>query len=146
MIPPFDAAGLLPPGVHCASWDELSDRFANNPWREMLMTGFKAALENLKRAGCLTVYLNGSFVTNKSVPNDYDACWEEAGVDPTVLDPVLLTFDPGRAAQKAKYMGELFPVSIVADTEGLSFLEFFQTDKSTGRPKGIVAINLGSIK
>ena len=110
------------------------------------MTGFKAALENLKRAGCRTVYLNGSFVTNKSVPNDYDACWEEAGVDPTVLDPVLLTFDPGRAAQKAKYMGELFPVSIVADTEGLSFLEFFQTDKSTGRPKGIVAINLGSIK
>ncbi len=146
MIPPFDAAGLLPPGVHCASWDQLSDRFANNAWREMLMTGFKAALENLKRAGCRTVYLNGSFVTNKSVPNDYDACWEEAGVDPTVLDPVLLTFDPGRAAQKAKYMGELFPVSIVADTEGLSFLEFFQTDKSTGRPKGIVAINLGSIK
>ena len=67
MIPPFDAAGLLPPGVHCASWDQLSDRFANNAWREMLMTGFKAALENLKRAGCRTVYLNGSFVTNKSV-------------------------------------------------------------------------------
>ena len=70
MIPPFDAAGLLSPGVHWASWDELSDRFANNPWRQMLMTGLGAALENLKNAGCRTVYIDGSFVTNKVVPND----------------------------------------------------------------------------
>ena len=73
------------------------------------MDGLRAALENLKRAGCRTVYVNGSFVTNKYVPNDYDACWEEAGVEPEALDPVLLTFDPGRVTQKAKYLGELFP-------------------------------------
>ena len=109
------------------------------------MIGLRAALENLKSAGCRTVYLNGSFVTSKSIPNDYDACWEEAGVDPTVLDPVLLTFDPGRAAQKARYLGELFPASIMADTDGLSFLEFFQTDRATGGPKGIVAIDLGGL-
>ena len=110
------------------------------------MIGFRAAIENLKDAGCGTVYLNGSFVTSKATPNDYDACWEEAGVDPTALDPVLLTFDAGRAAQKAKYLGELFPASIIADAEGLSFLEFFQTDKETGRPKGIVAIDLGGLR
>ena len=59
------------------------------------MTGLRAALENLKAAGCRTVYLNGSFVTSKDLPNDYDACWEEPGVDPEALDSVLLTFDPG---------------------------------------------------
>ena len=96
-------------------------------------------------AGCRTAYLNGSFVTSKESPNDYDACWEEAGVDPTVLDPVLLTFDPGRAMQKAKYMGELFPASVVADADGLSFFEFFQSDKDTGIPKGIIAIDLGDL-
>ncbi len=96
-------------------------------------------------AGCRTAYLNGSFVTSKESPNDYDACWEEAGVDPTVLDPVLLTFDPGRAMQKAKYMGELFPASVVADADGLSFFEFFQSDKDTGNPKGIIAIDLGDL-
>ena len=104
-----------------------------------------AALENLASAGCRVVYINGSFVTSKGFPNDYDACWEEAGVDPTVLDPVLLTFDPGRATQKAKYMGELFPASSIADSDGFSFREFFQTDKNTGRPKGIVAIDLGGL-
>ena len=106
------------------------------------MTGFRAAIENLKDAGCRTVYLDGSFVTSKTYPNDYDACWDEAGVDPTALDPVLLTFDAGRAVQKAKYRGELFPASVIADTDGPSFLEFFQTDKETGRPKGIITIDL----
>ena len=102
-------------------------------------------LENLKGAGGQTVYVDGSFVTSKEVPNDFDACWEEAGVDPTVLDPVLLTFDPGRFTQKAKYLGELFPASAVANGDGFSFLEFFQTDKESGRPKGIVAIHLGDL-
>ena len=109
------------------------------------MEGFRAAIENLRDAGCSVVYLDGSFVTSKPHPNDYDACWEEAGVDPTALDPVLLTFDAGRAAQKAKYLGEFFPASIIADVDGLSFLEFFQTDKEIGRPKGIIAIDLGGL-
>ena len=109
------------------------------------MRGLKAALENLSGADCRTAYVDGSFVTSKAIPNDYDACWEETGVDPVILDPVLLTFDPGRAAQKAKYMGELFPTSATADADGLSFLEFFQTDRETGRAKGIVAMDLGDL-
>lgn len=109
------------------------------------MSGLRAALENLKGAGCQTVHINGSFVTSKDLPNDYDACWEETGVDPAALDSVLLTFDPGRATQKAKYMGEPFPASIIADTDGLSFFEFFQTDRDTGRTKGIIAIDLGGL-
>jgi hypothetical protein len=145
MVPQFEADGLLPRGVHRASWDELVKRFGDNPWRLRLISGLRAALENLKTAGCRTVYVDGSFVTSKNMPNDYDACWEEAGVEPAVLDPVLLTFDPGRATQKAKYMGELFPASVAADTDGLSFLEFFQSDKDTGKPKGIIAIDLGGL-
>ncbi len=108
--------------------------------------GIRAAIENLKNAGCLTVYVDGSFVTAKEVPNDFDACWDETGVDPLALDPVLLIFDPGRATQKAKYLGELFPASAIADGDGFSFLEFFQTDKDTGRPKGIVTIDLEGLR
>ena len=145
MIPPFDADGLLPAGIHWSDWDEFSDRFGRTPWRRRLAAGLRAALENLAGADCSVVYINGSFVTSKDVPNDYDACWEEAGVDPTVLDPVLLTFDPGRVTQKAKYMGELFPASSIAGVDGFSFREFFQTDKNTGLPKGIVAIDLGGL-
>ena len=142
----FGIDGLLPPGIHWTNWEDFTRKFGGNPWRQKLLSGLRAALENLKEAGCLTVYINGSFVTDKVLPNDYDACWEEDGVDPEALDPVLLTFDPGRATQKAKYMGELFPASVIASSEGLSFLQFFQTDKNTGKPKGIVAIDLDGMK
>ena len=146
MIPSFDEIGLLPPGIHWASWDEIIERFGTSIWRLRLATGVRAAIENLKNAGCQTFYVDGSFVTAKEVPNDFDACWEEVGVDPLALDPVLLTFDPGRTTQKAKYLGELFPASVIASENGFSFLEFFQVDKETGRPKGIVAIDLGGLR
>lgn len=101
---------------------------------------------SLRDAGCKIVYVDGSFVTDKEIPGDFDACWEEAGVDPIILDPVLLTFANGRAEQKMKYMGELFPASSDAVGDGYSFLEFFQTDKISGGRKGIIAINLGELE
>ena len=60
-------------------------------------------------------------------------------------DPVLLIFDNRRAAQKAKYFGELFPADMLEGGSGLTFLNFFQRDKDTGRAKGILAVDLGSL-
>jgi hypothetical protein len=31
-------------------------------------------MEHLRAAGCRTIYINGSFVTDKLNPNDFDAC------------------------------------------------------------------------
>ena len=146
MIPKFDRNGLLPPGIHKASWGEFTQRYGGNGWRTLLLSGLKAAILNLKNAGCKMVYVDGSFVTNKEIPGDFDACWEEAGVDPIILDPVLLTFENGRAEQKAKYLGELFPASFIADDDGFFFPDFFQTDRDTGMPKGIIAIDLGELE
>ena len=146
MIPDFKPDGNLPPGVHWATWGEIFDRFGATQWRRDLLRGLRAALEALRIAGCQTVYLDGSFVSSKLVPGDFDACWEEAGMDFAVLDPVLLTFDADRAAQKAKFGGELFPASVSAGPGGSIFLEFFQSDKETGQPKGIIALDLGGLK
>ena len=145
MTPEFEHVGNLPPGVHWATWNELYDRFGTTGWRRQLLGGLRVALEELRNAGCLTAYVDGSFVSSKSEPGDFDACWEEAGVDLDRLDPVLLTFDDGRAAQKAKYKGELFPASAVAGLGEGVFLSFFQTDKDTGARKGIVALDLGGL-
>ena len=108
----------------------------------MLLDGLKVALENLKNAGCQVVYIDGSFVTEKLYPRDFDACWDEGGVGPTVLDPVLLRFEVGMVAQKEKYLGELYPARSIADGDGRTFLEFFQFESDTGIPKGILAIDL----
>ena len=137
MVPSFNADGNLPPGIHWATWQEIVDRFGNSAWRRHLLAGLQSAVEELKRVGCSTVYLDGSFVSAKLIPGDFDACWDEDGVDFDSIDPVLLDFVGSRATQKAKFGGELFLAPI--------FLDFFQTDKDTGSQKGIVALDLGGL-
>ncbi len=142
MIPTFNSDGNLPPGVHWATWQEFAARFGTTPHRQRLLQGLKSALDSLSKAGCEVVYIDGSFVTEKENPNDFDGCWDTTGVDPNFLDPILLNFDNKRVAQKAKYLGEFFPAQGQADDAGRTFLEFFQTDRN-GNLKGIVAIDLG---
>lgn len=107
----------------------------------MLLVGLRAALLSLKDAGCRRVYIDGSFVTAKEQPGDFDGCWEVDEVDPDKLDPVLLDFATRRAAQKAKYFGELFLANAAADPSGTRFIDFFQQDKD-GQTKGIIALEL----
>ena len=61
-------------------------------------------------------------------------------MDLDALDPVLLDLSNHRAAQKARFGGELFP-NVVESQSGLSFAEFFKNERDTGR-KGIVVIHL----
>ena len=107
------------------------------------MGGLLAACRNLAGAGCGGLLLDGSFVSASALPGDYDAAWETAGVDPGLLDPVLLDFSHGRAAMKAKYLGDLFPASALAAPEVL-YRDFFRTDRN-GVEKGVVLIDLGSL-
>jgi hypothetical protein len=142
MIPPFDDQGRLPPGVHWADWSEFSQRYGMTAHRQVLLAGLKRAMDALRLASCTTVWVDGSFVTSKTVPGDFDACWSTVGVDPCLLDPVLLDFSNGRATQKAKFYGELFPAEAREGSAGKTFLDFFQVDKDTDEPKGIIAIDL----
>ena len=142
MLSSFDQTGNLPPGINWTSWQEFEGRFGTNSRRKQLLKGLKQAIASLKKAGCRAVFVDGSFVTSKELPGDFDACWSVEGVDPDWLDSVLLDFSNGRAAQKAKYGGELFPAEMIEAGSGKPFLEFFQTDKNTGKPKGIVGLRL----
>jgi hypothetical protein len=92
-------------------------------------------------------FLDGSFVTAKEFPADYDACWDAIGVRIEDLDPVLLDFSRRRSAQKAKFFGELFPAQSQAEATSpyQAFLDFFQHDKDSGNKKGIIGINIATI-
>ena len=87
--------------------------------------------------------MNGSFVTSKALPNDYDGAWETAGVDWNLIDPILLDSLPGRPAMKAKYGGELLADPFIPG-RGDRIREFFQSDRDEN-PKGILSIDLGSV-
>jgi hypothetical protein len=124
-----------------ATWQEIVARYGYTPWRSRLLSGLFEALQLLRAAGCKRVYLNGSFISSKERPGDFDACWEDEGVNYDLLDARLLTFDYERFTQKTAFLGELFIANSVADQQGTFFREFFQTDR-IGRPKGIVVIEL----
>src|SRR5438046_1923419 len=100
MIPEFDPGGNLPPGVHETTWGIFVARFGINERRRRLISGLKRALDSLKRAGCTRAYIDGSFVTAKDQPGDFDACWDPVGVVGALLNPALLDFDNGRHLQK----------------------------------------------
>jgi hypothetical protein len=137
---------VLPPGVHDATLVEIEARFATTPHRCALFAGFEEVTQALTVAGCKTVYLDGSFVTGKPHPDDFDGCWELAGVDSRRLDPVLLRFENKREAQKRRFQGEMFIAEYPSTPSGLTFLDFFQIEKFSGRAKGIVRIRLPDIK
>jgi hypothetical protein len=143
-IPAFLPDGNLPAGIHLASWQEVETILGFNDRRRELLAGLKRACQSLKQAGCNRIYIGGSFATNKEFPGDFDVCYSDDSLDYVLLqqiDPVIRDLRNKRAAQKAKYGGELFPSSVPADLAGRTFLEFFQTDRD-GNPKGIIAIDL----
>ena len=146
MLPPFAPSGLLPPGIHRPDdWSEIERRFGGSACRLQLLAGLGRVIAALRRAGCTALYLDGSFATSKSDPSDFDGCWDITGVDASLLDPVLLDFKNGRAAQKAAFGGEVFPAHFQATPTGQSYLDFFQTDKTTGNRKGIIQLDPRSL-
>ncbi|MCL1047014.1 hypothetical protein L2737_17075 [Shewanella electrodiphila] len=140
---PFD---VLEEGVHDLSLPEFRRLFVYNPLREKQFLGLVEAMKNLRDAGCSTIYIDGSYVTQKAHPGDFDACVDYSGVDLQVLDPVFRNFDNQRQAQKDKYEGEFFPHLGKADSVGTLFLDFFQNEKHSGKRKGIVKLDLNSME
>ena len=126
---------VLPPGIHASTLIEVEAKFATNNVRRGLFEGLVKACRNLAFAGCVRLYLDGSYVTAKPAPGDYDACWDPAGVDRFKLDPVFSDFSNKRAAQKKVFGGEFFPAS-------QAFIGFFQVDRFTGAHKGILLVSL----
>ena len=84
-------------------------------------------LYQLKKAGCRTVYVNGSFVTIKAKPKDFDLCWDaEDVIDIEYLRnnaPLILNFYIS-IAQKNRYGGEIYPSEQPVNESTTSF-DFF---------------------
>jgi hypothetical protein len=146
MIHSYNKKGNVPSGIHPARWDEIQERYGYNEKRLKQLLGLKAALDNLKAAGCKRAYLDGSFITQKELPRDFDLCWEPEGVDATVIDPLFIVTRfvlPPRSEQKAKYCGEI--LITLNHPAVFDMLNYFQLDDRTGDAKAIISIDLNEI-
>lgn len=146
MIPSFDERGFLPPGVHRSDWGEFVERYGISDHRRKLIGLLEGLIRHMKAVGCRSMFIDGSFVTNKERPNDYDACWDVHGVKVERIDPVLMNFtDFGKARMEEKYGGDIRPDAFSPTETAGTYLEFFQIDRN-GDPKGIVQLVLAEIE
>jgi hypothetical protein len=130
MIPPFTDSGVLPPGVHAATLDEVERRFGGgSELRRTQMESVRWMIDLARRAGVQRIVLNGSFVTDILEPNDVDC--------------VLLAADtPMDAAAEDELLAGL-PFLEIALVGAQDFAELveqtFATDRS-GTPKGMIEV------
>ncbi|OMC63331.1 hypothetical protein BK121_27805 [Paenibacillus odorifer] len=142
-IPEFLSNGMLPPGIHNATWEEFKEKYDMNYTRRVQLKGLERAIKCFKSAGCTSIYIDGSFITDKKRPGDYDALYDLDEIDENLIDSKLLDASiQGRLTQKRYYEGEFFPAFIPAARNGTIYLDYFQNDKKTNSPKGIIKIEL----
>jgi len=173
-LPPFNADGVLPPGDYELTIEQLLASSLvvargaipgwNAGWRRRLVENLSVLVGHLVTVGITRVYVDGSFVEDKPVPNDVDGYFEcEAdrwltGDLPDrlrALDPVWTwessRREPFRDYPKPqlpmwhKYRVELFPdfgqFCGILDDRGrpLTFAQAFRQSREF-RPKGIIRI------
>lgn len=137
--------GNLPEGEHPVEWHEVVERLGFTDRRRQLLQGLADALGILQRYDCQRVWVDGSFVSDKREPGDFDCCWDYAGARIASLQadfPVFFDLSNQRHAQKQRFGGEFFLAHRPADPVGTLFLDFFQTDTYTGDRKGILRVDL----
>jgi hypothetical protein len=72
-IPTLEPNGLLPTGVHECSLSDISDQFTWNEHRTSLFTCFLRFLDaELRPQFPYPIFFDGSFVTDKELPDDTD--------------------------------------------------------------------------
>lgn len=165
---------MLPPGDYELTVEQLLESTLvigpvgaetwNAKWRRKLLENLAVMIGQLAQVGITEVFIDGSFVENKDVPNDIDGyfvCdatrWASGELihDLQQIDPVW-TWDPVRREPFRrypkeqlpmwhKYRVELFPdygqFCGLFDGDGrkLTFAEAFRISRGFG-PKGIVKI------
>lgn len=75
-IPALNSNGLLPPGIHAATLDEIRHRFGSfqsSDQRPRLFARLEELADAMRNCGLFgSVLIDGSFVTGKPAPNDID--------------------------------------------------------------------------
>jgi hypothetical protein len=133
MIPAFNESGMLPPGVHLATLDEIEVRFGRvSEVRRVQMESVRWMVDLALRVGVRRIVLNGSFVTDIMEPNDVDCV-------------LLLSADYPRAPAALDELNRGVPFLEILRVEQEEFERlvqgFFATDRHAAA-KGMIEVAL----
>lgn len=132
MIPPLTDAGLLPPGIHCATIAEFEGRFTQfqrSDRRLRVFDGLRRLLAEVRKMPFIKhVYIAGSFATAKPEPNDFDCLLVVDGEQyPKELRPFEYRVLSRRAAAR-DFGGDVVTVAEGGELHR-HYFDFFQTTR-----------------
>ena len=147
-LPAFRDDGWLPEGPHQATWEEIVARFGDAPgsqrarvlssllaWRDAVLS---------KGMGGLVI-LNGSFISRKEAPGDFDLVffYDEATKALVLRDTAAKALTDYQACRAAGFSGDVFafPASLRLLSPLLAGTDMFDFDRR-GTPKGVVEVLL----
>jgi hypothetical protein len=146
-IPDYDVGGVLPPGVHLCTMDEVKERFARFRNSDRRVRLYRQLLEYVDKACDISavqaLIIDGSFVTDKAEPGDIDlivivsaALLEEQSLSPHVYNVL------SKRQVKKKFDFDLFVVRDGSE-ELQKQVEFFsQVRGRSGARKGLLRVDL----
>lgn len=140
MIPNLNEYGLLPEGIHKATIEEIEHKFGSgSAKRKELFIGFQELIQLLykHKKSIKSFLLDGSFVTDKESPRDYDCI---------LVVKKDFNFDSPEA-KKLQYAKKLFYAhNFTYMEEDLDWyhrlINLFGHEKYTRRAKGLVEVIL----
>lgn len=148
-IPPLEPTGLLPPGIHDATLDEIQGMFGSaNDTRTAIMAGLSELVVLVRAAIVIReLYIDGSFITSKAVPGDVDvvAMFQPSDFLAFATSPHA-TLLVNRGAVKSKYKVDLLlgpnMGGMVTFFQGLRPERALELRVSATHKKGILRVRL----
>ncbi len=145
-LPAFREDGWLPEGHHAATWQEVALRLGGEAgsrraaifssllrWRDAVVVKGMAGL----------VILDGSFVSSKEAPGDFDLffLYDEAAEALLRNDSEARSLTDYQACRAQGFLGDIYalPASLQKFSPTLSGLDMFDSDRQ-GTPKGVVEV------
>ncbi len=144
-LPEFREDGWLPRGHHQATREEIESLFGGQPGSQRAkvlsnLLHWRDAIRAKKLSGLLI--LNGSFISQKVAPGDFDCIfvYDEIGLEILKSDleaQALLNY----TQCKTDWQGDIFAFAETALRRfpQMSLFDMFDNDKRTGMPKGCVS-------
>ncbi len=150
MIPTLDHRGLLPAGIHSATWDEVADIFATNVHRVTLISGARNFSRNeLSVLFPAPLFLAGSTFSDKVRPADIEATIK---VDPKNLtvDQTMKVFELQASHSRIKTSHNIdFYVTLAMEIEhfkAMDYTVFFQyVGEKSASAKGLSSKDMRGI-
>jgi len=147
-LPPFRDDGWLPEGHHRTTLEELTVRFGDQMGsrRAVVLLSLLQWRDEARAAGLAgLVILDGSFISRKEAPGDFDLVflYDEASEQLLKSDSNARALTDMQACHKAGFRGDIFalPLSLQRLSPLLGGMDMFDRDRQ-GQTKGVLEVLL----